>query len=130
MHQSGRVAACSQHAGHAVFLADVALVDVLDLHACCFADLLRALADALAKRLGKTRVVEDADTARVQKARHPARVARSGQSAGNDDPVVARQHAVQVRGIPVRQRRRSHGLSPSKRAGEHRIACSVPALPA
>ncbi len=61
---------------------------------------LRALADALAQRLGKARVIEDADAARVQKARHPARVARAGQRARHDDAVVARQHAVQVRRVP------------------------------
>ena len=130
MHQPRRVAAHGQHARHQVFLADVALVDVLDLHASGLADLLRTLADALAQRLGKARVVEDADAARVQKARHPARVARAGQRARHDDAVVARQHAVKVRRVPISQCRRSHGRSPRHRFAGHRITCLVPALPA
>jgi hypothetical protein len=54
------------------------------------ADLLRALADALAQRLGKARIVENADAARVQEAGHPAGVTRPGQRAGDDDAVVTR----------------------------------------
>ena len=35
----------------------------------------------------------------VEKAGHPAGVTRSGQGAGNDEPVVARQHAVAAMAI-------------------------------
>lgn len=71
-------AACSERAGHEIFLADVALVDVLDLDASDRADLLGTLADALAQRFGKARIVEDADAAQLQKARHPTGATRSG----------------------------------------------------
>jgi hypothetical protein len=115
---------------HEVFLADVALVDVLDAHAVGFANLLCALPDAVAQRLGKARIVEDADAVRVKKTRHAARVTRSGQRAGNDDAVVARQNAVQVRRVSISQCRRSHGRSPRHWFAGNRITCLVPALPA
>jgi hypothetical protein len=135
MHQArpvtfGLIAVRCQHAHHQVLLADVALVDMLDLHASGLAHLQRPLADALAQWLGEARVVEDANAARVQKARHPARVASPGQRARHDDAVVARQHPVQVRRVPIRQCRRSHGRSPRHRFAGHRITCLVPALPA
>jgi hypothetical protein len=130
MHQPRRIATHSKHPRHQIFLADVALVDVLDLDACGLADLLSALADALTQRLGKARVVEDADAAREQKAGHPSRVARPGQRAGDDDAVVARQHAMQVRRVAIRQCRGSHARSPHLRWSGHRIACLVPASPA
>ena len=101
-NQPRRVAACCEHAGHEVFLADAALADAAlvdvdladepDLDASGRADLPGALANALAQRFGKARVVEDADAARVQKARHCAGVTRSWQRAGDDDLVAARQH--------------------------------------
>jgi hypothetical protein len=66
MHQARRVATHSEYAGDQVFVADVARVDMLDLDAGGLTHLLRPLADAFAQRLGKVRVVEDTDTARVQ----------------------------------------------------------------
>ena len=52
MHETRRVAARSQHTRHEVFLADVALVDVLDTDAGGLAHLLRTFAHAVAQRLG------------------------------------------------------------------------------
>ena len=130
MHQSRRIAPLGEHTCHEFFLADVALADVLDEHAVGLDNLLSALTDSIPQRLGKTRVVEDANTARVQEAGHPAGVARPRQRAGDDDAVVARQHAVQIRRIPLSQCRRSHGRSPRHRWAAHRITCLVPALPA
>jgi hypothetical protein len=71
MHQPRCVTSPSQHARHQVFLADSALADVLDLNGGGFANLLRTLADALTQGLGKARVVEDANAARILSA--PAR---------------------------------------------------------
>ena len=73
---------------------------------------------------------EDANAVRVEKARHVTRVARPRRRAGDDDPVKARQHAVQVRRMSLSQRRSSHGGSPRHRFDGYRIACLVPALPA
>jgi len=112
MHQSRRVTARGQNPRDEVFLADVALVDMLDAHASGFTHLVRTLPDAVTQRFGKVWVVENANAMRVKKARHPARVARPGQRARHNDSVVARQHAMQVRRIAFFQHRCRHGLSP------------------
>ncbi|MBI3156021.1 MAG: hypothetical protein HYZ20_11480 [Burkholderiales bacterium] len=126
----GASPARGQHARHQILLAHVALVDVLDGHPVGLRDFLRTLSHAIAQRLGKARVVEDADASRIQKARHPAGVARTGQRAGDDDPVVARQDPVQVRRVSFNQCRRRHDRLPFCRVAGNRIACLVPALPA
>lgn len=88
-----------------VFLADVALVDMLNADTCRVTHLVRTEPDAIPQRFGKMRVVENADAMRVQKACHPARVARSWQCASQNDSVVARQHTMQIRRIAFRQHR-------------------------
>lgn len=74
-----RVAARGQHARQRILLrAHMALVDVHDGHPVGLGDFWRT------------------PGARVQKARHRGRAARTGPGAGDDDPVVARQDRVQA----------------------------------
>ena len=61
MHQAGMVAAHGQHLGNHLLLADVAVGDVLDGNAGSRSQLGGALAHTITKRLGKSRIVEDAD---------------------------------------------------------------------
>lgn len=65
MHEPRRVTSHSQRARHQVHLADMAFIDMFDLHANGLSDLLRPLANSLAHGLGKARVVEDAYAAAV-----------------------------------------------------------------
>src|SRR5215470_4522050 len=67
MHQAGMVAARGQHLGNHVLLADLAVGNVLDANAGTRRQLRGALAHAVTKRLGKTRIIEDADLPRRQK---------------------------------------------------------------
>ena len=84
MHQAGVVPARGQHRGNYVLLADVAAGNVFDGNAGSRSQLGRALTHTVAKRLGKSRIVEDADLPRREKCRHPRRIARPRQGAGDD----------------------------------------------
>ena len=123
------IAACGQHLGHHVLLADMGLVDVLDRHPGLHTDFLGTGANALAQRLGKTRVVEDADAARLQDARHPRRVACPGQGTGNDDSVVARQYTRQALPVTLRQQL-GHCRDLLCSCLRTSLTCLVPAPPA
>jgi hypothetical protein len=103
MHQAGMVTAFGQHLGNHVLLADVALGNVFDGNAGRSSQFGGALAHPVAKRLGKSRIVEDADLPRRKKCRHPLRIARSGQGPGNNDPVVAGEHPGQTLAVTLRQ---------------------------
>ena len=129
VHQIHPVATQAQHPRHQLFLADVALADVFDLHRRRRTHFLRPLAYPISQWLGKARGVEDANLVRIQKARHPARVTCSRQGAGDNHPVVARQHSMKIRRIPIAQRR-IHGCSPHHHAAANLIPCLVPARPA
>ena len=78
MHQAGMVAACGQHLGNHVLLADVAVGNVLDGNAGSRSQLGGALAHTVTKRLGKSRIVEDTDLPSRKKCRHSLRIARPG----------------------------------------------------
>lgn len=129
MYQARRVTARTKHPRHQFFLADVALNDVLDLNAGGRAHLLCPLPDTIPQRLGKLRVVEDADAVLIQKTRQAARVARTGKRACDDDPVETRQYAVQIRRISLGQCQSSHGRSLRRRYANDRISCLVPDRP-
>ena len=49
--------------------------------------------DAVAQRSGKARGAKDANRGSVRITRHPRRMARTGQRARNDDPVITGRHA-------------------------------------
>jgi hypothetical protein len=122
MNQTRLIASFSKDAGNQFLPANAALADQFDLNTGGLADLLRRSPDKVAQGLAKTRVVENADAAQEPKAGHPARETRSWQSTGHDDPVVARQHTMPIRRVPIRQCRCGLGRSPQARFGSNRIA--------
>jgi hypothetical protein len=130
VYQPRRVASCGQHLGHHVFLADVGLGNVLDRGAVLGGQRLRVGSDALAQRQRELRVVEDADAARMQKARHALGKACPGQRAGDDEAVVARQHARQVARVPRRQQLHRSLRSGAVHHAASVLPCLVPARPA
>src|SRR5215831_14888629 len=71
-------AACGQHLGNHVLLADVAVGNVLNGNAGSRSQLDGALAHTVTKRLGKSRIVEDTDLPSRKKCRHSLRIARPG----------------------------------------------------
>jgi len=91
---------------------------------------LRIGANALAQRQRELRIVEDANAARVQKTRHALGKARTRQRAGDDDPVVARQHARQVLLVPGRQQIHGGLRLNVPRKSASLLPCLVPARPA
>jgi len=128
MHQPRMIASACEHLRHHVLLADVRLVDVLDLDARLGTRLLRTGADAFSQRFGKARVVKDADAPRVKKARHPARVACARERARNHDSVIAREHPHHAVPVALCQHLRHRRLPCSGRRAT--LPCLVPAMPA
>ena len=61
MHQAGMVAALREHLGNHLLLADVAVGNMLDGVAGSCSQLAGTPAHTVTKRLGKSRIVEDAD---------------------------------------------------------------------
>src|SRR5690242_9225515 len=61
---------------------------------------------AIAKRFGKSRIVEDPDLPGRKKSSHSLRVTGSRQRAGDDDPVVAGEHPGEALAVTLRQRLR------------------------
>jgi hypothetical protein len=82
MHQAGMVATDDKHPGDDVLLADVVLENVFDGNASGTRQLGGALAHSIAKRFGKSRIVEDPDLPRRKKSRHSLRV--TGVGLGDD----------------------------------------------
>src|SRR5438045_7891397 len=92
MHQAGTVATDNKHPGDDVLLADVVLGNVFDGKASGTRQLGGALAHSIAKRFGKSRIVEDPDLPGRKKSSNSLRVTGSRQRAGNDDLVIAGEH--------------------------------------
>ena len=104
MHQAGTVATDDKHPGDDVLLADVVLGNVFDGNASGTRQLGGALAHSIAKRFGKSRIVEDPDLPGRKKSRHSLRVTGSRQRAGDDDPVIAGEHPGEALAVTLRQR--------------------------
>src|SRR5260221_14675684 len=68
MHQGRTVATDDKHPGDDVLLADVVLGNVFDGNASGTRQLGGALAHSIAKRFGKSRIVEDPDLPRRKKS--------------------------------------------------------------
>ncbi len=66
--------------------------------------LIGALAHSIAKRFGKSRIVEDPDLPGRKKSRHRLRLTGSRQRAGDDDPVIAGEHPGEALAVTLRQR--------------------------
>src|SRR3984893_11076592 len=129
MHQAGTVATDDKHPGDDVLLADVVLGNVFDGNASGTRQLGGALAHLIAKRFGKSRIVEDPDLPGRKKSRHSLRVTGSRQRAGDDDPVIAGEHPGEALAVTLRQRLPQPPLLlPASPASI--LACLVPATPA
>ena len=129
MHQAGTVATDDKHPGDDVLLADVVLGNVFDGNASGTRQLGGALAHSIAKRFGKSRIVEDPDLPGRKKSRHSLRVTGSRQCAGDDDPVIAGEHSGEALAVTLRQRLTQLPLLlPASPAAI--LACLVPAAPA
>ena len=87
----------------------MALGDVLDRDPGFGRQRCRALPHPIAQRLGKLRVIEDADAVGIEKPRHPLGVADHRQRPGDHHPVVAGQHPGYPIVIAFRQRL-AHGI--------------------
>src|ERR1700680_2677620 len=129
MHQAGTVATDDKHPGDDVLLADVVLGNVFDGNASGTRQLGGALAHSIAKRFGKSRIVEDPDLPRRKKSRHSLRVTGSRQRAGDDDPVIAGEHPGEALTVNLRQRLPQPPLLLPASAASI-LACLVPATPA
>jgi hypothetical protein len=121
------VAAHGKYLGDDVFLADVLLGDVFYGEASRTGQLGGPVAHAITKRFGKSRVVEDPDLPRRKKPRHSLRVARPGQRAGDDDPVVAGEHPGEALAATLRQQPPQSPLPLP--ASALILSCLVPAWP-
>ena len=75
MHQTGAVATLLEHARDSIVLADMRLGDVLDGNSRFGGQRCRTVARAVAQRLGKFGVVEDADAIGIQISGHPGGIA-------------------------------------------------------
>src|SRR5262249_27504156 len=126
MHQAGMVAALREHLGNHLLLADVAVGNVLNGNAGSRSQLGGALAHTVTKRLGKSRIVEDADLPRRKKCRHPFRIARPGQGPGDDDPVVAGEHPSETLAVTLGQQP-PHPSLPLHTPDASILSCLVPA---
>ena len=97
------VAADGEDLGDDVLFADMAFGNVFNGNARSAGQLGGTRSHAIAKRFGKSRIVEDADLTCREKCRHPFRIARPWQGTGDDDPVVAREHPGEAVAVTLRQ---------------------------
>ena len=104
MHQTRVVATLPEHARNNIFLADMRLGDVLDGNARLSGQRYRTVTHAVTQRLGKFRVVEDADAFGIQISGHPGGIAHHRQRPGDHQSVVARQHPGDPVVVAIRQR--------------------------
>ena len=96
------------------------------LPGACYAKGMTAF---LSKRLGKLRIVENADLPCRKKCRHPLRIARAGQGAGDDDPGVAGEHPGEALAVALGQQPLQPSL-PLRASDAFILSCLVPAWPA
>jgi hypothetical protein len=75
MHQAGMIAALFKRLRHYRFLADMVFGDVFDRDPRLRSQRALPLAHPVTQRFGEFWVVEDANVVRVEKLRHPLRVA-------------------------------------------------------
>src|SRR6516225_6018290 len=130
MHQAGMIATEGKHLGDDVLLADMVLGKMFDGDASSTGQLSSSFADAIAKRFGKSRIVEDADLARRQKCRHSLGIAGPQKRAGDDDPIIAGEHPSETLAVPLRQQTPQQPALPLPASPVAILSCLVPAGPA
>jgi len=98
-HQTRVPSALLQKFLRPVFLPKVPFANELDFDARVRRQSLRVLTNPIAERLGELRIVEYPDLSLEQKRRHPAGKTDSRQSAEDQHPVEATQHAFNLCGV-------------------------------
>jgi hypothetical protein len=104
VHQTGAIATLAEHARDNVFLADMRLGEVLDGDARLSGQRCRTVTHAVAQRLGKFGVIENANALGIQISGHPGGIANHRQRPGDHQSVVARQHPGDPVVVAFRQR--------------------------
>ena len=131
VHQTGMIAALGEDLLDPILLAErLELADELDLQPGLGGQALGVGADLIAQRLGPAGIVEQADVARSEVARHRLGVADVRQGAGDHHPVEARQHAADL--VLVLLDKGIHRLAPVLGRLPRTIVdrpCLVPASP-
>ncbi len=87
----------------AVFVADIALAEKLDLDSVVGRQPLGILAKLVAERLGEFRIVEDPNLALVQIRGHPSGIADLWQGAEQQDAVPTTQYSGDLVAVISRQ---------------------------
>src|SRR5580704_2762005 len=111
MHQAGMIPPLGQYLGDHLFLANVALGDVLDRNPSLARNRRSPLTHPIAQRHGELRVVENAYALRIKNVGHASRKARPRKRSRDQNSIVAGQHTRDMLAIPFRQRT-SHPASP------------------
>jgi len=106
--QTGVVAPRVQDRADAVFLAEgVGRADKLNLQPLFSRQPLGVVSDLLPQGFGEARIIKQTDAVAAQVGRHAFGIAGTGQRPCDDDAVVARDHARDLRGVAVGQQ--GHG---------------------
>ena len=82
VHQTGVVATVLEHTRDNIFLPDMRLRNVLDGNSRLSRQRCRTVTHAVAQRLGKFGVIEDADTLGIQISSHPSGIANHRRISG------------------------------------------------
>jgi hypothetical protein len=112
MHQAGMIPPLGQYFGDHLFLANMALGDVLDRNPRLARNRRRLLTHSITQRRGKLRVVENTYALRIKNVGHAPRKARPWKRSGNQNTIVAGQHTRDMLAIPFRQQPRHLGSPP------------------
>ena len=95
-----------KYLGDHLFLANVALGDVLDRNPSLASNRRRLLTHPITQRRRKLRIVENADPLRIKKVGHAPCKARPWKRSSNQNTIVAGQHTCDMLTIAFRQRPR------------------------
>ena len=127
MHQARGISSDLEYGGNNIFLADMSLGDVFDLNAGIDSGRMGHCSNLVTQRLGKARVIKDADAFGVKKTGHALCVARTRQCTRYHNTVVAGQHPDQTIRVALCKVGSHH--SP-RRSFTQYPPCLVPATPA
>src|SRR5580700_6863649 len=111
MHQAGMIPPLGQYLGDHLFLANVALGDVLDRNPSLARNRRRPLTHPIPQRHAELRVDENAYALRIKNVGHASRKARPWKRSRDQNSIVAGQHTRDMLTITFRQRT-SHPASP------------------
>src|SRR5580700_4836265 len=112
MHQAGMIPPLGQYLGDHLFLANVALGDVLDRNPSLARNRRRPLTHPIPQRHAELRVDENAYALRIKNVGHASRKARPWKRSRDQNSIVAGQHTRDMLTIAFRQRPRHAGLLP------------------